>query len=93
MKKNQLQKKDCSLKSKSKQILAIFYVTALIILEPTKIISVTAHKWVIYDFFSMKYIRGYRAHNKAELGVFSKLLVFCTVNTLIKKHKLDPKKF
>ncbi len=62
-------------------------------LEPTRIISVTAHKWVIYDLFSIQYIRGYRAHDRAELGVFSKLLVFCTINTLIKKHKLDSSKF
>ena len=50
--------------------------------EPTKIISVTAHKWVIYDYYSGKYIRGYRARDTHSLAVFSKLLVFCAVNTL-----------
>ncbi len=90
-----LPKKESFHQFKLKKISAIFYVFFLsyIILEPTRIISVSAHKWVIYDFFTMKYIRGYRAHNKSELGVFSKLLVFCTINTLIKKHKLDPRKF
>jgi hypothetical protein len=62
-------------------------------LEPTKIISVTAHKWVIFDYYSSKYIRGYRAHDKCELNVFSKLLVFCALFTLILKHKIDISRF
>lgn len=61
--------------------------------EPTKIISVTAHKWVIYDYYSGKYIRGYRARDIHPLTVFSKLLVFCAVNTLVEKHKLDISRF
>jgi hypothetical protein len=28
-----------------------------------------------------------------ELSVFSKLLVFCTINTLITKHKIDTTRF
>ena len=62
-------------------------------LDPTKIIAVSAHKWVIFDYFSGKYIRGYRAHDSHELAVFSKLLVFCTINTLVTKHKLDMSRF
>ena len=35
----------------------------LLLLEPTKIIATTAHKWVIYDYYSSRYIRGYRARD------------------------------
>lgn len=38
-------------------------------------------------------MRGYRAHDLHELSVFSKLLVFCTINTLITKHKIDTTRF
>ena len=62
-------------------------------LEPTKIIATTAHKWVIFDYYSSRYIRGYRARDIHELTVFSKLLVFCAVNTLVEKHKLDTNRF
>ena len=62
-------------------------------LEPTKIISVTAPKWAIFDYYSGKYIRGYKTHDPHELTVFSKLLVFCTINTLITKHKVDSSRF
>lgn len=53
----------------------------------------SASKWVIYDYFSSKYIRGYRAHDLHELSVFSKLLVFCTINALLTKHKIDSNRF
>jgi len=62
-------------------------------LEPTKIISVTAHKWAIYDYFSARYLRGYRARDSHQLNVFSKLLVFCAMNTLVEKYKLDTSRF
>ena len=61
--------------------------------DPTKIISVTAHKWAIFDYYSSKYIRGYRARDSHSLSVFSKLVVFCAVNTLANKHKLDLSRF
>lgn len=53
----------------------------------------SASKWVIYDYYSQRYVRGYRSHDEHELSVFSKLLVFCTINTLIAKHKLDVARF
>jgi D-alanyl-D-alanine carboxypeptidase len=48
---------------------------------------------VIYDYYSGKYIRGYRARDSHHLNVFSKLLVFCAVNTLLEKHKVDSSRF
>ena len=71
----------------------IFYVRYFNILEPTKIIATTAHKWVIFDYYSSRYIRGYRARDSHNLNVFSKMLVFCAVNTLMNKHKLDISRF
>lgn len=62
-------------------------------LVPTKIISVTAPKWAIFDYYNAKYVRGYRAHDQHELSVFSKLLVFCTIHTLVTKHKIDMSRF
>ena len=62
-------------------------------LDPTKIIAVTSSKWAIFDYFSGKYIRGYRTHDPHELSSFSKLLVFCTINTLVTKYKLDMSRF
>ena len=62
-------------------------------LHPTKIIAVTALKWAIFDYYTGKYIRGYRAHNTHKLSVFSKLLVFCTVNTIITRYKIDMGRF
>lgn len=57
--------------------------------EPTKIISVTAPKWALFDFYSATYIRGYRSHDAHDMSTFSKLLVFCAVNALITTHKID----
>lgn len=62
-------------------------------LDPTKIITVSASKWVIFDYYSSKYLRGYRAHDPYELSIFSKLVVYCTLNTLITKHKIDTSRF
>jgi D-alanyl-D-alanine carboxypeptidase len=54
---------------------------------------VSAQKWAIFDYYSGKYLRGYRAHALHELSGFSKLLVFCTINTLAQKDKLDLTRF
>lgn len=84
------QEKSKSLKNVSKE----FYAEKSgKFLDPSKIINVSASKWAIFDYFSSKYIRGYRAHDVCELSVFSKLLVYCTLNTLITKHKIDTTRF
>lgn len=61
--------------------------------EPTKIIAVSASKWALFDYYTGKYIRGYRSHDINDLSVFSKLLVYCTINTLINKYSLDSTRF
>lgn len=53
----------------------------------------SAPKWAVFDYFSSKYIRGYRAHDPHELSVFSKLLVFATINALLVKNKVDSSRF
>ena len=53
----------------------------------------TAQKWAVYDYYSSRYLRGYRAHDSHELSSFSKLLVFCAVNTIIEKYHLDIARF
>ena len=80
-------------KSKSLKVLPTLHKATGHFLDPTKIIAVSAPKWAIFDYFSGKYIRGYRTHDPHELSAFSKLLVFCTINTIIINHKLDISRF
>lgn len=48
---------------------------------------------MLYDYFSSRYIRGYRARDSHELSVFSKLLCFCAVNTIVEKYAIDAARF